>query len=177
MLRLTALILLALCGPAQAQQPYAGQQTRNIKTLSEQQISDLSAGRGMGLALAAELNGYPGPMHALELKDKLRLSTDQVAKLQEQFAAMKGETIPIGAVLIEHERRLNEDFAKRTVTQASLQTTTQKIGETQATLRAAHLKYHLSTTAILTADQIARYNELRGYGQAHGAPTHHHRHK
>lgn len=177
MLRLTGLVLLSLCGAAQAQQPYAGLQTRNIKTLSEQQISDLSAGRGMGLALAAELNGYPGPMHALELKDELHLSADQVAKLQEQFAAMKSEVIPIGTALIEHERALNEDFAKRTVTRASLETATQKIGETQATLRAAHLGYHLATAAILTPDQIARYNELRGYGQARGAPTHHHRGK
>jgi hypothetical protein len=34
---------------------------RDIKTLSNQQIADLRAGRGMGLALAAELNGYAGP--------------------------------------------------------------------------------------------------------------------
>ena len=175
MLRLTGLILIALCGVAQAQQPYAGLQTRSIKTLSDQEISDLSAGRGMGLALAAELNGYPGPSHALELKDKLHLSADQIAKLQEQFDSMKSETIPIGAALIEHERVLNDDFAKRTVTQASLEATTQKIGETQATLRAAHLKYHLSTAAVLTPDQIAQYNELRGYGHAHGAPMHHHK--
>jgi hypothetical protein len=40
-----------------AQTPYAGMQTRPIKALSEQQISDLNAGRGMGLAMAAELNG------------------------------------------------------------------------------------------------------------------------
>jgi hypothetical protein len=32
---------------------------RSIKALSDQQVSDLRAGRGMGLALAAELNGYP----------------------------------------------------------------------------------------------------------------------
>jgi hypothetical protein len=44
---------------AQSQQPYAGLAGRSIKALSEQQIADLQAGRGMGLALAAELNGYP----------------------------------------------------------------------------------------------------------------------
>ena len=42
------------------QTPYAGMQQREVKALSEQQIADLKAGRGMGLALAAELNGYPG---------------------------------------------------------------------------------------------------------------------
>jgi hypothetical protein len=168
-------ILLALCGPAIAQQPYAGMDTRAIKTLSEQQIADLKAGRGMGLALAAELNGYPGPSHAIELKARLGLSADQVARLQELFTAMKAEAIPLGASLIAQELALNEDFAKRTVTPASVETATQKIGATQATLRAAHLKYHLSTVAILTADQVARYNALRGYGGQHKAPVHHHK--
>ena len=57
-----------------AQTPYAGQQTRPIKALSDQQVADLIAGRGIGLALAAELNGYPGPSHLLELADRLDLS-------------------------------------------------------------------------------------------------------
>ena len=39
------------------QQPYAGMESRTIKTLSDQQIADLKEGNGMGLALAGELNG------------------------------------------------------------------------------------------------------------------------
>jgi hypothetical protein len=62
--------------------------TRSIKALSEQQVSDLGAGRGMGLALAAELNGYPGPSHVLELADKLGLSADQRACIQRLFDTM-----------------------------------------------------------------------------------------
>lgn len=172
-----ALIALLLStASALAQTPYAGMETRAIKSLSEQQIADLSAGRGMGLALAAELNGYPGPMHAIELAERLRLSADQVTKLKALFEAMKAETIPIGTALIEQERSLNADFASRTVTLASLEATTQKIGAMQASLRAAHLKYHLSTVAILTPEQVARYNELRGYtGNAAPAHQQHHR--
>ena len=168
------LAILASSLPAVAQhQPYAGMETRAIKTLSDKDIADLNAGRGMGLALAAELNGYPGPSHAIELADRLSLSAGQVEKLKALFEAMKAETIPIGATLISHERSLNDDFAKRTVTLASLETTTQRIGATQAALRAAHLKYHLATVAILTPDQVKRYNELRGYIGA--APMHQHR--
>jgi hypothetical protein len=45
-------------GPSLAQhQPYAGLQERPVEALSKQQVADLMAGRGMGLALAAELNG------------------------------------------------------------------------------------------------------------------------
>ena len=58
--------------------------------------ADLRAGRGMGLALAAELNGYPGPSHLLELSDRLGLTSDQHSALKEMFDAMKAETIPIG---------------------------------------------------------------------------------
>jgi Spy/CpxP family protein refolding chaperone len=169
---LAALVLL--CGPAVAQQPYAGLETRSIKSLSEQQIADLNAGRGMGLALAAELNGYPGPSHALELADQIGLSPEQTAELKALFAAMKAETIPIGVELISQERGLNDDFARRTVTPESLDASTRKIGTTQASLRSAHLKYHLSTLAILTPEQVKRYGELRGYA-ANAASVHQHR--
>lgn len=166
--------LLFLTGSALAQQPYAGLQNRTIKTLSEQQIADLNAGRGMGLALAAELNGYPGPIHAIELADELHLSPNQVSKLRALFEAMKAETIPLGETLISQERNLNDDFANHTVTLASLEGATQRIGATQAALRAAHLRYHLSAVAVLTPEQVARYNELRGYKSNQG-PTHDHR--
>ena len=175
-MRMAVIAFLVSCAPTLAQQPYAGLETRAIKTLSEQQIADLKAGRGMGLALAAELNGYPGPMHAIELADRLSLSPEQLARLRALFDAMKAETIPIGARLIAQERSLNEDFAQRTVTPASLEATTREIGATQAALRAAHLKYHLSTTAILSAEQVRRYNELRGYADA-SAPHPRHMHK
>src|ERR1700704_3559207 len=91
-----------------AQTPYAGMQTRSIKALSDQQIADLEAGRGMGLALAAELNGYPGPSHVLELADKLGLSADQRAGVQRQFDSMKAEAVPLGSRLIEQESDLDK---------------------------------------------------------------------
>src|SRR6267378_7534289 len=80
---------------AQSAQPYSGMQTRPIKALSDQQVADLKVGRGMGLALAAELNGYHGPSHLVELSDQLGL-TEQLSSLKEMFGAMKAETIPIG---------------------------------------------------------------------------------
>jgi len=61
--------LLLVAGPslAQSPQPYAGMQTRPLKALSGDELADLREGRGMGFALAGELNGYPGPKHVLEL--------------------------------------------------------------------------------------------------------------
>ena len=102
---------IAFVTSVHAQTPYAGMQTRPIKALSEQQIADLGAGRGMGLALAAELNGYPGPSHVLELADKLELSAEQRASMQRLFNSMKAEAMPLGAKLIEQEAELDKQFA------------------------------------------------------------------
>ncbi len=155
-----------------AQAPYAGLQTRPIKALSDQQVADLKAGRGMGLALAAELNGYPGPSHLLELAVQLGLSDDQRSRIQGLFEAMKAETIPIGERLISEEKTLDALFATRTATVDAIAAATAAIGDTQAKLRAAHLKYHLSTVELLQPSQLQRYAELRGYA-AGGEPHHH----
>jgi hypothetical protein len=165
----TALILSATA--ANAQTPYAGLQTRPIKALSEQQVADLGAGRGMGLALAAELNGYPGPSHVLELADKLELSADQRASIQRLFDSMKAEALPLGSKLIEQEADLDKQFASRTVTPESLKASTAAVAVTQGELRETHLKYHLSTVAILSPVQMQHYAELRGYGDQ---PMQHH---
>src|SRR5215471_12162434 len=107
-----ALTTVLSCGAALAHsQPYAGMQARAIKTLSDQQIADLRTGRGMGLALAAELNGYPGPSHVLEFADKLELSADQRARVQTLFDSMKAEAVPIGAKLVEREADLDKQLA------------------------------------------------------------------
>src|SRR6202040_1351257 len=105
---------------AQSAQPYSGMQNRPIKALSDQQVADLKAGRGMGMALAAELNGYPGPSHLLELADQLGLSDAQRNAVRSLFEAMKAETIPIGERLIAQETALDELFAKHKVTAENL---------------------------------------------------------
>ena len=91
-------------------------------------------------------------MRAIELAEQLHLSPDQVTKLKSLFEAMKAETVPLGVTLILQESNLNDDFANHTVTPASLERGTQRIGATQAALRAAHLKYHLSTAAVLSQE-------------------------
>src|SRR3954465_8455815 len=129
--------------------PYAGRQQRAVKALSDQQVSDLRAGRGMGLALAAELNGYPGPLHVLELAEPLHLSHEQRRRMQQLFDAMKAEAIPLGEKLIEQEAALDREFVDRRVSPDTLARLTAQIGETQGELRAIHLKYHLTTADLL----------------------------
>ena len=166
---LAVLAGVALSGTASAQHqqhhqtPYAGLQQRTVKALSNEQLSDLNAGRGMGLALAGELNGYPGPVHVLELADQLQLSDHQRQQVQQQYETMKAEAVRVGEKLIAQERELDRAFADQTIEPATLTALTAQIGETQGQLRAVHLKYHLTTTDLLTRHQRHRYAELRGY--------------
>jgi Spy/CpxP family protein refolding chaperone len=170
-----AAVILPGLALAQAHQPYAGLQQRPIKALSEQQIADLRAGRGMGLALAAELNGYPGPLHVLEHADALALSPEQRQRTKTLFDEMKAEAVPAGERLIEQEGELERLFARREVTPESLRGATERIGATQARLREAHLKYHLAMMTVLTPAQVERYRALRGY--ASSDPSHHRPHQ
>jgi hypothetical protein len=171
---LLAAILVLVSIDAFAETPYAGMQSRPVKALSEQQIADLNAGRGMGLALAAELNGFPGPSHVLELAEQLQLTPHQVTAVKDLFDSMKHDSIPLGTKLIEQETELDRMFASRTVTPESLRLATAAIAQTQGELREAHLKYHLSTAALLDSRQMQRYADLRGYGEA---PVHKHHHQ
>lgn len=168
-----ASVVLAVAS-AHAQTPYAGMQTRPVKALSEQQVGDLKAGRGMGLALAAELNGYPGPVHVLELADKLELTAAQKSGMQQLVDSMKAEAMPLGARLIEQEADLDRQFTSRTVTPESLKASTAAIAATQGILRETHLRYHLSTAALLHPEQMVKYAELRGYGTGGGGHRHRH---
>jgi hypothetical protein len=150
--------------------PYTGMEQRRVKALSDQQIADLKAGRGMSLALAAELNGYPGPLHVLELADALELSDDQRTRTKALFEAMKTETIPIGERIISEETALDRLFTEQRITPASLEAAVARIGVAQGELRAAHLRYHLAMSEILSPAQISRYAELRGYAESGSRP-------
>jgi len=160
-----SLVRHAAAQTQQQDQPYAGLQTREIKALSREEMGDLAAGRGMGLALAAELNGYPGPRHVLELAKQLSLTDGQRTSIQRLFDSMRSEALPLGQKLLSAERDLNHAFVERTITPEKLQSMTAGIGEMQGKLRDTHLKYHLATATLLSPDQLRRYNELRGYTQ------------
>jgi hypothetical protein len=95
---------------------YAGEEKREIKSLSETDIEELKNGKGWGLAKAAELNGVPGPAHLLEMKDEIDLSPKQIRAIEDLYKKMQQEAIPLGLELIELERELNNHFANRTIT-------------------------------------------------------------
>lgn len=142
---------------------YTGQETRSIKSLSDDDIKQLQRGQGWGLAKAAELNGLPGPAHILQMKQEISLTGEQQAKIQAMFDDMKAKAIPLGKRLIKLEKKLNDEFANNIITDVSLRRQLDGIYKVLAELRYVHLAAHLETPKVLTAHQIKEYNRLRGY--------------
>lgn len=172
-------LLLPALAAAQSPSGYAGEEQRSVKALSEQETRALLEGQGLGFAKAAELNHYPGPRHVLDLAGKLRLDAAQKEAVERSFERMRSEARRLGAEIVALEAALDRQFAEATVTAASLDAAVSELARKQGELRVAHLRAHLETRAVLTAEQVARYDELRGYGAGHGGadshnqPAHH----
>jgi Spy/CpxP family protein refolding chaperone len=160
---------------AAAPSPYAGEQAREIKSLSASEMQALHQGAGMGYAKAAELNGYPGPMHVLELARPLQLSAGQRQASEQLLAQHKATARRLGNQLVDAERALDTAFASKQIDAARIALLTQQIGNLQASLRAEHLQTHLRQTALLNPQQIASYQSLRGYDKS-GGQAHQHTH-
>lgn len=143
--------------------PYAGLQGRSIKALSEQQVADLRAGKGMSLALAAELNGYPGPLHVLDLAEPLKLSGAQKTRTRELFAQMQQEARSLGEQVLRSEGAIDALFKNRQATREAVSAAAAEAAEAQGRLRAAHLHYHLAMMDVLSPEQVQAYGRLRGY--------------
>jgi Spy/CpxP family protein refolding chaperone len=126
----------------------------------------------MGLAKAAELNGYPGPAHVLELAAQLELTSEQKTKTEALFETMQARAIMLGKELVQEERALDRLFASRTVSSETLENVLARIGRLQGQVRRVHLDAHLKQTALLTSAQIDKYDRLRGYGMTQEQETH-----
>ena len=152
--------------------PYAGEEARAVKSLSAEDIAQLRRGAGWGLARAAELNGMPGPFHLLELKEEIPLTHEQVSAITAIHERMREAAIAEGEIFIAGEQALDDAFRAGTVTQESLRTMLAEIARSRARLRFIHLSAHLETPALLTREQIARYDTLRGYHARRGGTAH-----
>lgn len=149
--------------PTTPTSPYAGEQKREIKSLSASEVKSLQTGAGMSYAKAAELNGFPGPAHVLEHAPALKLSSEQRAATQALMDHHRPKARLLGEQLVEAERALDLAFASKQIDVDGIDKLTAAIGALQAQLRAEHLQVHLKQTAMLEPTQIVAYQKLRGY--------------
>jgi Spy/CpxP family protein refolding chaperone len=164
----TAVIVVAACaltaGGASAQHSGHGQAGSQghlaAKSCADEFTAVVAEGRGFGMAFAADQNGYPGPMHVLELKHRLRLTAAQEARAQELLAAVLAEK-PKSTRLLEAERRLERLFADGGATDDSVRAAVAEIERARAEVRLVHLLAHLKTRDLLTEEQRRAYHEAR----------------
>ena len=153
---------------------YAGQERREVKALSAEEIQSYLEGHGTGLARTAELNHYPGLKHVLDLAAGLELTESQVALVRRIYERMHEEAVRLGRAIVERERELDRLFAGGGIGAGNLEKVVGEIAGLQGRLRAAHLRAHLETRALLSPEQVRSYDQLRGYG-AHEHPPGRHR--
>ncbi len=165
---LGAVVITVLMASAAAEHsPYAGQHHAAIKALGADEQAALLAGQGMGFAKAAELNGYPGPLHVVQLADALELTAEQKQASQALFERMRAAAQTAGARLIEEERALDRLYASKAATREAVDAQLARIEAVRARLRGVHLHAHLEQAALLSGEQVARYAALRGYDGGH----------
>jgi hypothetical protein len=162
-LMLTLFFCTKIATAAETSSPYVGQETREIKALSRDEINGYLLGDGMSFAKAAELNHYPGPKHVLQLADQLQLSEEQRRRTQAIFAEMNSNAVNFGKQLVDKERLLDSRFAGGNISDAELGQLIGDISVLHGKIRAVHLQAHLAERAVLTADQLKHYDALRGY--------------
>ena len=166
---LVALFSFANVASANPPSPYAGEERREIKSLSPQEIGDYLAGKGMGLAKAAELNGYPGPAHVLLPR---RSSSAERKPARRIYSSACRKTPLVGPPLIDGGN--GQAVCLRTVTPETLNAS---LSASARFKRSSAISGGAPTqTQILTPAQTAKYVELRGYGGDRLDTGQHHKH-
>lgn len=128
-------------------------------------------GAGMGYARAAELNHFPGPMHVLELADPLKLTSEQRDATRSLMDTHKAQARALGAEVVAAERELERLFRSGKVDEAVLARAARTAAALEGEYRLSHLETHRRMRDLLDAEQVKRYDELRGY--ASGKAQHH----
>ena len=116
-------------------------------------------------------SNYPGPHHVLDLKRELGVSPEQAQHIEVVFEQMQVEAKRLGQEIVQRETQLSADFARGTISEAVIQARTGDLALLYGQLRAAHLRAHLQITPLLSPEQIAKYNTLRGYTSSPGQAT------
>jgi Spy/CpxP family protein refolding chaperone len=127
--------------------------------------ANIASGRGFGMAFLADQNGYPGPLHVLELKDRLKLSAEQDAKVQAMLIAMFAESKPKSARLLDAEAKLRQLFASGQADEAAVRSGVAEVEKARSEVRLVHLMFHLKTREVLTDEQRRLYHEARWSAQ------------
>ncbi|HUJ41590.1 MAG TPA: Spy/CpxP family protein refolding chaperone [Candidatus Acidoferrales bacterium] len=126
----------------------------------QEERASIERGEGFGMAMPADLAGYPGPRHVLDMAKDLGLTAEQKAGVEKIYEAMHEKAVARGKELFEAEARLEQMFREGRP-EADLREQSFRVDSIHAELRWIHLSAHLAAQKLLTAEQIAKYTRLR----------------
>ena len=115
-------------------------------------------------------------MHVLELADRLGLTPDQQMKTKALMHEHKEEARAIGAKFVAAERELDALFHSGSVDRVALERAVRAAAEMQRSYRLSHLETRRRLRDLLTAEQIATYDVLRGYADGGATQDRHNKH-
>jgi Spy/CpxP family protein refolding chaperone len=148
-------------GGASAHQGGGAAPHRQMQAMLQEIDQVIASGRGAGLAFAADQNGYPGPLHVLELKDTLQLTPAQEARIAALQNAMFADARPKSARLLEAEAALRRLFAEGSADETRVRAAVTTVERARAEVRLVHLLTHLQTRDVLTDEQRRLYHQTR----------------
>ena len=134
---------------------------RRMQATQDEADRVVAQGLGAGMAFAADQHGYPGPLHVLELKDQLRLTPAQAARITALQSAMFAESRPKSVRLLDAEARLRRLFADGVARESLVRAAVADVEQARAELRLVHLLAHLQTRDVLSEEQRRLYHEAR----------------
>ncbi len=121
----------------------------------------LEKSEGAGMASYADINGYPGPKHVLEMQEALKLTDDQIKDISAIIDEMSENARATGEIIIAKEQELELLFRLGKASESYTKQLATEIGSLRGTLGSVHLNAHIQAKSVLTKEQIATYMAMR----------------
>jgi hypothetical protein len=132
-----------------------------VKTLTDEQYNAILNGDDVNnLAHVAAMYRYPYPEQVLKYRTHLKLSAEQIAKLNAINATLKMKKTEVGLSVVQNERVIDSLFRTRRVNESVIVFYTNRYGAYQGEFRGALLIACYNTRKVLNPVQLNQYNEL-----------------
>jgi len=132
-----------------------------VKTLSYKQYNAYLNGDDYdNMALVAEINHYASPQSVIELKKQLALTPDELLKVTAINTELIRKKKEMGRFIIKNERVLDSLLRIKQINDGNLVFFGQRTDLYRGELRNAILQAYLKVSAILTAEQLKKYQQL-----------------
>jgi hypothetical protein len=132
-----------------------------IKIMTDEQYNAALSGDDINkVAYVASLYRYPYPDQVLKYKTHLKLSAQQITKLNDINATLKMKKNEVGLSIVQTERTIDSLFRTRKVNEAVIVFYTNRYGAYQGEYRGALLIACYNTRKVLNPVQLTQYNEL-----------------